>query len=240
MHKRTASVVLVDDHQLIRAGIRALIEDMKGFVVVAEAGDAETAFDAVQTHDPDIVITDISMRGDNGIALLQRLSANGCRSKLLVLSMYSTADFVLSALRAGANGYLLKDAASVELTLALAALRRGDPYLSPAISGAVLTTMLSGAGGTATEGATPPPDVAAPAQSEEASPPCAASQSLTPRQQQVLTMIAQGQTNKLIAKTLALSVKTVETYRTQIMHRLNIRDVAGLTLYAVRCGLVSP
>jgi DNA-binding NarL/FixJ family response regulator len=231
-------VVLVDDHQLIRAGLRALIDEIDGFAVVAEAGTAEEALTLIDAHAPALLVTDISLPGKSGLDLLLQLRERECDIRKVVLSMHATPDFVLSALKAGANGYLVKDAAAVELEIALRAVMLGQSYLSPAISGMVVKQML--AQGESVDVSdrivTRPPEPIVPVAPTRPARPVA---ELTPRQLQILTMIAQGQSTKEIAWSLELSVKTIETHRLQLMQRIGIRDVAGLTLYAVKNQLVA-
>lgn len=205
-------VVLADDHRLVRAGLRALLDGMTDVEVVAEATDGEEALRAIEAHRPDVALLDIAMPQLTGLAVLQRVRQASPSTRVLLLSMYDNDEYVAEAVRAGAGGYLVKDAAVEELGLALAALQRGDVYLSPAIS-RKLARAFSGAG--------------------------RASPGLTTRQTEILRLIAQGQSSKEVARTLGLSVKTVETHRTQIMDRLDIRDLAGLVRYAIRTGLVA-
>jgi DNA-binding NarL/FixJ family response regulator len=203
-------VLLADDHRLVRAGLRALLDATPNVEVVAEAADGEEALRLVQQLDPDVALLDIAMPKLSGLALLHQIKAAGLRTKVMLLSMYDNDEYVAEAVRAGAGGYLVKDAAVEELAMALQALERGDVYLSPAISRKLAQAF---SGGRASPG-------------------------LTGRQTQVLRLIAQGQSSKEIARDLNLSIKTVETHRTQIMDRLEIRDLAGLVRYAIRSGLV--
>jgi DNA-binding NarL/FixJ family response regulator len=203
-------VLLADDHRLVRAGLRALLDAMPQIEVVAEAADGEEAFRLLQALRPDVALLDIAMPKMSGLAVLHQLVPAGIATRVLLLSMYDNDEYVAEAIRAGAGGYLVKDAAVEELGLALQALQRGDVYLSPAISRKLAQAF---SGGRASPG-------------------------LTGRQTQVLRLIAQGQSSKEIARDLGLSIKTVETHRTQIMDRLEIRDLAGLVRYAIRSGLV--
>ncbi|MBC5768045.1 response regulator [Ramlibacter albus] len=205
-------VVLADDHRLVRAGLRALLDGMADVEVVAEATDGEEAWRLVQELRPDAALLDIAMPKLSGLAVLCNVTAAKLPTRVLLLSMYDNDEYVAEAVRSGAAGYLIKDAAVEELGLALDALRRGDVYLSPAVT-RKLTQAFSG---------------------NRPSP------GLTSRQTQILRMIALGRSSKEIARELDLSIKTVETHRTQIMDRLEIRDLAGLVRYAVRSGLVDP
>jgi DNA-binding NarL/FixJ family response regulator len=204
-------VLLADDHRLVRAGLRALLDTMPDVEVVAEAADGEEALHLVRELRPEAALVDIAMPKLSGLAVLHQVTAAALPTRVLLLSMYDNDEYVAEAVRAGAAGYMIKDSAVEELGLALQALARGDVYLSPAIS-RKLAAAFSG-GGRATPG-------------------------LTGRQTQILRLIALGQSSKEIARELDLSIKTVETHRTQIMDRLDIRDLAGLVRYAIRTGLV--
>lgn len=224
------TVVLADDHQLVRAGLRSLIDDYDDYRVIGEADDGEQAVALAQQLQPALMVLDITMPRLNGIDALPRIKQASAQTRVLMLSMYDSGDFVMRALRAGADGYLLKDAAAVELTLALDALWAGRQYLSPAVSSTVVERAIASATATATAAAAAP----APPQVQPHAVP------LTPRQVEILKLLASGKSTKEIAFELGLSAKTVETHRAQIMERLNIRDLPRLVLYAVRMGLVSP
>jgi len=209
-------ILLVDDHALVRAGMRSLLRDIADVEVVAEASDGAEALAIAERERPDVVLMDIAMKGMNGLEAAARLRERQPEAKIIILSMHTSEEYVLLALRAGAAAYLIKDSATSELELALKCVMRGDTYLSPAISRQVVDGYVQRVG----VGAGPDP--------------------LTPRQRDVLKRIAEGRSTKEIAFDLNLSVKTVETHRAQIMERLGIRDVAGLVRYAMRTGLVPP
>lgn len=209
-------VLLADDHSLVRAGIKLLLGAMHEVEVVGEAASGEEALVLAASAKPDVVLMDVAMRGITGLEAAARLRERHPEIRVLILSMHSGEEYVLQALRAGAAGYLLKDAATGELELALRGVMRGESWLSPAVSRQVVEGYEQRAGGTAT------PEV------------------LTARQREVLRLIAGGKSTKEIAFLLNLSVKTVETYRAQLMERLGIRDVAGLVRYALRTGLLPP
>jgi DNA-binding NarL/FixJ family response regulator len=209
-------VLLADDHALVRAGIRALLEGLAGVAVVAEAGNGGEVLELARKHRPDVVLLDISMPGIGGLEASAQLKQELPEVRVVMLSMHANEEYVLQALRAGAVGYMLKDSATAELELALQAVMQGETYLSPPISRQVVEGYVQRVG---------------------AEQPAA--DHLTPRQRQVLQLIAEGLSTKEIAYRLELSVKTVETHRAQLMERLQIRDIAGLVKYAIRNGLVS-
>lgn len=209
-------ILLVDDHKLVRAGIRSLLREIEGVEVVAEASDGAEALLLAERERPDVVLMDIAMKGMNGLDAAARLRERLPTAKVVILSMHTSEEYVLLALRAGAAAYLIKDSATSDLELALQSVMRGETYLSPAISRQVVEGYVQRVG------------------------VGAAADPLTPRQREVLKRIAEGGSTKEIAFELNLSVKTVETHRAQIMERLGIRDVAGLVRYAMRTGLVPP
>ncbi|MBW5414456.1 response regulator transcription factor [Pseudomonas sp. MAG002Y] len=212
-------VALIDDHALVRAGLRSLVEDQPGYEVVAEGGDGSEVEAILRDHKPDILLLDISMKHLSGLDALRQWREQYPDVQILMLSMHATPDYVLAALRLGARGYLLKDAAAQELDLALQALARNESYLSPGIAQTVIQSAI-------VEGR--------PRESGSGS------SVLTPRQTEILRLIARGCSTRDIAQGLGLSVKTVDTHRAQIMDRLDLHDVPSLVLYAVRKGLISP
>jgi DNA-binding NarL/FixJ family response regulator len=208
-------VVLAEDHALVRAGLRALLERIDGVVVVGEAGDAPGLIDCCRQHQPDVAITDVEMPGMSGIDALPHVHAASPATRMLVLSMYAGEEFVKRALHHGASGYLLKDCAAVELELAIRAVRAGERYLSPRACSFMVSSLV-----------------------QRDRPAPSPAPSLTPRQTEILTLVAKGMSTRAVADLLGLSPKTVEAHRAQIMQRLGIDEVAGLVRYAVRVGLV--
>ena len=208
-------VLLVDDHELVRAGIRSLLERLPKVEVIAEAGDGREAIRMVEDHNPDVVLTDIAMPVLNGLELTRQLADKFPNVRVVILSMYSDEEHVSLALRSGAAGYLLKGAAREELKLAIRAVVQGETYLSPPVSQPIIKEYRNSA----------------------AAESCSL-RKLTPRQTQVLRLIAEGKTTKQVALDLNISVKTVESHRTQLMDRLEIHDLARLVRFAFKVGLV--
>jgi DNA-binding NarL/FixJ family response regulator len=208
-------VLLADDHTLVRAGLRSLLAATAGVEVVGEASNGVEAERLVIELRPDVALMDVSMPELNGIEATRRLTKLQPRPRILVVSMHSNPEYVRQALIAGAQGYVLKDAEPHELRMALSAVARGEAWISPAIAQSVVDDVVRSKG----------------------SGPCEA---LTPRQREVLQLVAEGQSTQRIARRLRLSVKTVETHRAQIMQRLDIHHVAGLVRYALRKGIIPP
>lgn len=205
-------IVLADDHALVRAGIRALLERVEGVDVVGEADSGPAVLGLIEAERPDCAFLDIGMRGMSGLEVAARVARDYPEVRVVILSMHANEGYVEEALRAGVVGYLLKDEAAAELDQLLATVRGGERYLSPAISRTVITAFV-GRG---------------------------ESLRLTPRQREVLTLIAEGKSTREISGVLHISVKTVETHRAQLMKRLDIHDVAGLVKYALHSGLIPP
>jgi len=208
---RPIRVVLADDHDLVRSGIKALLMMIEGVHVIAEARDGKELITLVEDLLPDVVMTDISMPGMDGIAAIAEIHSKHPEVRLLVLSMYDTVDFVKRAVANGACGYLMKDSPPFELEQAMRSVMATGSYFSPAIAQRLL----------------------------QPSEPTADDE-LTHRQVEILKLIAQGRASKEIAYELGLSPKTIDVHRARIMERLRINDIASLTLYAVRKGLVKP
>lgn len=209
--KKPVRVVLADDHDLVRSGIKALLSMIKDVEVIAEARDGQELITLVESLTPDVVMTDISMPGMDGIAAIAHLHKSQPQVRMLVLSMYDTVDFVKRAVASGACGYLMKDAPPFELEQAIRSVMATGTYFSPVIAQRLL----------------------------QPSEPTA-SDELTERQIEILRLIAQGKASKEIAFELGLSPKTVDVHRARIMERLQLGDIASLTLYAVRKGLIKP
>ncbi|MEA3210296.1 MAG: hypothetical protein QOE70_3353 [Chthoniobacter sp.] len=209
-------VVLADDHALVRAGLRALLERLPGVEVVGEANNGREALEVIKTSAPTVVLLDISMAELGGLEALPRIVKDFPSVNVLILSGHANEEYVLRALRCGAAGYLLKDAAAEELGLAIKAVAQGQTYLSPSVSRTVVESYLQRAAGE--QGLDEP---------------------LTARQREVLQLLAEGQNTKKIAHLLGISTKTAEAHRAQLMDRLRIHDVAGLVRYAIRTGLIS-
>lgn len=204
-------VLVADDHALVRAGIRALLERIDRVNVVGEAGDGLQALQLIKELEPDVVLLDLTMPGLSGFEVLKETSERFPEVNMIVLSVHDTAEYAIHALRSGAAGYLPKSAASAELEVAIQRVILGEKYVSPRIAPEPLLEFSGGGSETA---------------------------DLTPRQLEVLTLISQGSSTRDIAGALNISIKTVETHRAQLMHRLNIHEVAGLVRYAIKKGLV--
>jgi DNA-binding NarL/FixJ family response regulator len=196
----------------VRAGIRALLERIDHVQVVGEAGDGLQALELIKELGPDVVLLDLTMPGLSGFEVLKETSERFPDVNMIVLSVHDTAEYAIHALRSGAAGYLPKSAASVELEVAIQSVMRGEKYVSPRIAPEASLEFSVGGSEATTD--------------------------LTPRQLEVLTLISQGSSTRDIARTLNISIKTVETHRAQLMHRLNIHEVAGLVRYAIKKGLV--
>jgi DNA-binding NarL/FixJ family response regulator len=213
MHCR---VLISEDHTLLREGLKSLLQKT-GIEVAAEAADGRSAVQLAKKVSPDIVILDISMPVLNGIEAAQQISREVPKAKVIVMSMHSESHFVLGALRAGAAGYLLKDAAFEELLVAVRSVLKGQTYLSPAIAGVV---------------------VKASARHTSAKREFLRRKTST-REREVLQLLVEGKSTKGIASTLYVSVKTIETHRKQIMEKLKLHSIAELTKYAIREGITT-
>ena len=211
-------VILADDHTLVRAGIRALLEKLPDVEVMGEAGDGREVLNLVETHRPDVVLMDIAMPGLNGLEAAARMARDFPDVRVIILSMHNNEEYYWRALKAGASGYLLKKAATVELETALKRVVHGEIYLSREISTRLLKKF-------------PLQGIA-----NRKSP----LEQLTSRQREILQLIAEGQNTKQIAAILKISPKTVEYHRMKLMDNLNVHDIPGLVRFALRVGLLPP
>ena len=211
-------VLVVDDHKIMREGLRSLLEKQPDIEVVAEAESAREALKLVQELTPDIVIIDVVMPSLNGIEATRRILAKVPTVKVIALSMYADKRFVMEMLRAGASGYLLKDCAFEELDEAIRTVTQDRTYITPRIVDIIVKDYFS----------------------QVEKPSSSAVSALTSRQYEVLQLLAEGKTTREIAHQMSLSVKTIESHRQQIINKLNIHSIAGLTKYAIREGLISP
>ena len=207
-------VLIADDHQLVRAGIAALLGDIPGVEVVGEASDGEQAVALASALRPDVLFLDVAMPGMSGLDALAVINEAQPAVRVVILSMHDSEEHVLRALKLGAVGFMLKDAAPEELAQAIKAVNEGNTWLSAAVSKTVIASYLERSGNDDGPGL------------------------LTARQNQVLKMIAEGRSTKDVGFLLNLSVKTIETYRSQIMDKLDIHDLPGLVRYAIRQGII--
>jgi len=207
-------VVLADDHAVVRQGLRTFLDLQDDIEVVAEAGDGEAAVDAVRRTQPDVLLLDLVMPVLDGVGALKRLRESGSRARVIVLTSFGDDDKLFAALRAGAAGYLLKDVQPPELVRAIRSAHGGEAPLSPAIATRVVEEIAQGGG--------------APAEVDD----------LTPRERDVLVLIARGRANKVIALELGVAEKTVKTHVSHILAKLGLTDRTQAALYAVRHGLV--
>lgn len=207
-------VLLVDDHALVRAGVRALVSGMENVLVVGEAGNGREALSLIESVSPDLILLDITMPEMNGLATLEEIKKRFPKVRVIMLTMHEAREYVIQSLRAGAAGFIPKSAASTELKQAIDAVMRGKTFVSAETSQDNLTRVDTGA--------------------REQS----LLERLTPRQREILLLIAEGKTTKQIARALEISVKTVESHRAQLTERLNIHDVAGLVRFAIKTDLL--
>jgi DNA-binding NarL/FixJ family response regulator len=212
-------IIIVDDHEVVRQGLRGVLEAQPGWMVVAEACDGRDAVEKVAQHRPDVVIMDFSMPGLNGLEATSQILKSAPRTEVLVLTMHESEQVAREVLAAGARGYVLKGDAARELVAAVDSLSRHKPYFTPRISQMVLEGYLRGVG---THNGH------------------AARELLTPREREIVQLLAEGKSNKEVASTLGISAKTTETHRANVMRKLNLHSVSDLVRFAVRNQMVQP
>ncbi|MBK7894154.1 MAG: response regulator transcription factor [Candidatus Promineifilaceae bacterium] len=209
-------VIIAEDHHLVRQGICALLEQSGTVQVVAEAATGEEAVQLTETHKPDVVVMDLSMPRLDGVQASERILEMDLPTQIIILSMHADTTMVQQLLRRGVKGYLLKDAVTEELLLAIQSVSQGKLFLSPTLSDSVMSLLLA------------PPDAQAESMADL----------LTPREREVLQLVAEGHTNGGIAEILGISVKTVEKHRANVMSKLEVKDLASLVREGIKQGLI--
>ncbi len=217
MRDTTVRVLVVDDHTVVREGIRSVLSAAHGFDVVAEAADGSQAISMARELDPDVVLMDITLPGESGLEVTARLLGELPKTKILILTIHDRGEYVLEAMRAGARGYVLKDAGAAELRRAVRAVHRGEEFFGPRVA-AGLSAALRG--------------------EEARERRKQLLRELTSREREVLAWVARGSTNKAIAEELGISPRTVESHRDSLVNKLGIRSVAELTRFAMESGLI--
>jgi len=210
-------IVIAEDHTILRQGLRSLLSSQLDFKIVGEAEDGLKAIECVQKHKPDLILTDLSMPRMNGMEAIREIKRISPKTKIVVLTIHKTEEYVLTTFRIGANGYVLKDSTQEELILAIRSVLAGKPYVSPGISDKILAGYLEGM---------------------REFKLSSVWEVLTSREREILKLIAEGYKNKEIADTLYISAKTVERHRSNIMQKLDIHNVPALTSFAIENGLV--
>jgi two-component system nitrate/nitrite response regulator NarL len=214
--KKRIKLLLVDDHPVVRRGIRSCLSSLEHISIVDDAVNGQEAVEKVKALSPDIVLMDFDMPKMDGLEATRVIRKEYPKTRVLILSVHTKKDYVLQIIRSGAQGYVLKDASPADLVRAIEAVENGEPFFSPDISQIVLNQYLAETGTDESPAAT----------------------ALTNRERQVLAAIAEGQSNKEIASSLGVGVRTIETHRERVMSKLNIHSVAGLTKYAITNGIV--
>lgn len=210
-------IVIAEDHTILRAGLRALLAAQNGLEVIGEAGDGREAIRKVDTLQPDLLLIDLSMPKLNGIDAIREIKSQHPEIKIIVLTVHKSDEYIIAALRAGANGYMLKDASQNELLLAIDYVINGKTFLSPSISDKLVDAVLN---------------------TDKKDKPAAGLDNLTAREREILKLVAEGNTNKKIADHLCISLKTVEKHRSNLMKKLDLRNTAALTAYAIEKKMV--
>jgi DNA-binding NarL/FixJ family response regulator len=215
-------ILIADDHEMVRRGLRATLEERAGWEVVGEAGDGDEAVKLALKLRPDLLVLDVNMPKQNGLEVARVLQERAPKIRILVLTVHDSAQIVREILQAGAKGYLLKSEAGNDLITAVEAVLQDQPFLTPSVTSIVLDTFLKS---TPAPAAAPVPPPAVP---------------LSAREREVIQLLAQGHSNKEVARLLGISVKTVETHRTNLMRKLELHSITQLVRYAIRNGLVEP
>ncbi len=215
--QRKHSIIIVEDHTIVREGLKSLLSSDQDFEVVGEAQDGREAIQCVENLTPDIVVMDLSMPRMHGIEAIREIRKRRPETRILVLTVHKNEEYILATFQAGANGYVLKDATHAELVNAIRTLLMGKPYLSPAISETVLEGYLEGKRSLKVESSW---------------------DTLTPREREILKLIAEGHKNKEIADFLCISVKTAEKHRANLMKKLDLHSVSAVTAFAMKQGLI--
>jgi two-component system response regulator NreC len=210
-------IVIAEDHTILRAGLRALLSGQNGLEVIGEAGDGREAVRKIDTLQPDLLLIDLSMPKLNGIDAIREIKSRHPEIKIIVLTVHKSDEYIIAALKAGANGYMLKDASQNELLLAIDYVINGKTFLSPSISDKVVDAFLN---------------------TDKKDKPAAVLDNLTAREREILKLVAEGNTNKKIAEHLCISLKTVEKHRSNLMQKLDLRNTAALTAYAIAKKMV--
>lgn len=215
---RKYRVVIAEDHTILREGVRALLSSNTDLEIVAEAADGREALRCVEQMEPDLIITDLSMPRLSGVDVIRSIKKRSPRTKILALTVHKTEEYILATFKAGADGYLLKDSTFAELDMAVKHILGGRRYVSPGISDKIVAGYLEGRG---------------PIREKSAW------DTLTPREREILKLIAEGCKNKEIARDLCISIKTVEKHRSNLMEKLDLHSAQALTAYAIEKGLLS-
>ena len=216
--KKPSSIVIAEDHTILREGLKSLLSSQPDLKVVGEAGDGLEAIRCVQNHSPDMILLDLSMPRMTGLDAIKEIKRLTPQTRIIVLTVHKTEEYIISTLKAGADGYVLKEATSTELLMAIRHVLDGHRYLSPSISGTVIDGLLQG---------------------KKASSLRSTWETLTQREREILKLVAEGHKNKEIADLLCISVKTVEKHRANLMEKLSLHNVAALTALAAEKGLIT-
>jgi DNA-binding NarL/FixJ family response regulator len=216
--KKPFNIVIAEDHTILREGLKALLSSHPDLKVVGEAEDGIEAIRCVQNHSPDMILLDLSMPRMTGLDAIKEIKRVNAETKIIVLTVHKTEEYILATLQAGADGYVLKDAHSTELLMAIRHVLDGHRYLSPSISGTIIDGLLQG---------------------KKASAIRSAWDTLTQREREILKLVAEGHKNKEIADLLCISLKTVEKHRANLMEKLDLHNVASLTALAAEKGLIT-